>query len=780
MHNATEHGTDRPVAPEGNKLSFFLTCVIAFLTPLFFIPLPQAPFQFSKTALVAIVVAVLVILFALRVFRTGALSFQWSLLIGASLLLPLLYFVSALFSTQPPVSFFGYQLETDTFGFILLAGMLVFTVTALKLSRERVFSVLMAFFAGAALAILFQAYQVFIGGPLGAALFGSPLANVVGSWNDFGILAGLMLIISLLAIEMMRLPGIAAIVAWGMLFVSLAFVALVGLPEVWWLVGVISFGVVLFTVSRGVFLKQQEHSTVSRRPFAAGIVLAISVIFVFFGGIIAPVQEALNVAEIEVRPSLQGTMAVFSGTFAENPIIGSGPGTFSSQWLIHRPVEVLQTLFWNVSFGTGSGTIPGAMAVGGIVVMIAWLFFLGTLAFTAVRALISAAGDERSLLVIALTSLGSVYLAVLHVLYAPGQAITILFFLFVALTVSALAGTQSVKSVSWSFKEAPRLGFIAIFISTVAIALSLGAAVQTGVAYTSSLYHSQAFIYADREEFDAALRVASRAVEIRPQDRYFRTMALIDFARLNAILAIEDPSEEEQEAFRVSLTRAIENAGRAINVNDRNFQNWLLRGALYGAVVPLNIQGAYDAAITTLERARSLNPNSPEIDLRLARAHVAAGNPEPAREAIQRALEKRPNYTDAILLRAQVELSSGNLTEAIDSLYAAVFFEPNNAVLLYQLGLLLIEDKSYADAVEALGAALRLEPQFADAAFFLAHAHAFLGESDRAIELLEHVYASNRDSELVRSYLDALRAGENPFEEGLVSPSEESELIEVE
>lgn len=767
---------------ERNTFSFFIITGLAFLIPLFFIPVDGVPFQFSKVLLAVFGAASLIALFSIRVLRSGSLSLNRSTLLGAALLLPLFYGISALFSNQPNLSFFGLQLETDTFGFMLLGAALVFGIVQAQLSRERIFSVLTAFFLSSALILVFGIVQLVLS-LFGVSLFGQSTFNTIGGLNDLGVFVGMLSVISLLALETLRFSRVSGLLVWLLFATSLFFLALVNLTSAWWLVGIFAFSVVLFGLFRSALYRGNTENYDRRVPIAGLIILVAAVVGVFFGGLYNPLQTAFGVQNLEVRPSLAGTSQVLTNVYSENALFGSGPGTFASQWLLYRPDGILQTIFWNASFGVGSGFIPTAATTGGIVVLLGWLLFLLALGYTAVRGAMLVVSDQRGSFLVMCTALVSVYLAALHFFYAPSQAITLLFFMFTGLFIASLAGTRFANTTTWSFADAPRLGFAAVFASTVVLVLSVSAFIYTSVAYTSATLYGRAIVTAQSGDLDRGFEMVTQAFDLKEQDRYLRTLALIDSARIQELLSSvegEELTAAQQEEFRTYLTRAIENANRALALNNQNFQNWLLRASLYGSAVPLGINGAYEATIATLEEARALNPKSPEIDFRIAQAHASADEVEDARASIAQALERRPNYTDAILLRAQIELNAGNLDEAIESLYAAVYFEPQNQALLYQLGLLLLEDEAYDDARQAFEAALAIQPEFANASFFLAQAYSFLDREDEAVAILETLQETNPDNELIPEYLARFASGENPFERGTVSPESESELEAVE
>ncbi|PIR85252.1 hypothetical protein COU15_01795 [Candidatus Kaiserbacteria bacterium CG10_big_fil_rev_8_21_14_0_10_45_20] len=766
---------------KGSGINFYLILAIAFIAPLLFLPGIYVPFQFSKTFFAIVLTAVLVIVLALQVLRSGRLSFHWSLLLGSVALLPITYLISATFSSQPILSFWGYQLESGTFGFVLFCATLVFSIVASRLSQSRIFSVVIALLASAWVIFLFQLTQVLLGAPFPALFSNDPTANLIGSWNDFGIFSGLVFTLSLISIEMLKLSKKFFVLVLTTIIVSGFFVTLVNVREVWVLIAITAFATLVHAFTKRFFI-QTEASDSPSSAGAKGILSIVILVFasfsIFFSGSSVFIQEQFNVGNFEVRPSVEGTLEVLSGVYRESPFFGSGPNTFSSQWLLYRPEGVLSSPYWNTSFLSGSGAIPTAIATGGIVVAFGWVFFLLMLLVTSARALMfSSAVEESTYFLVSITSLGSLYLGVLHILYPPSQLLTILFFLFAGLFIASLVGTRMVRYIDISFIRAPRIGFVAVFTSIVILIASAGALYATAVTYASSVYSARATALLNTGDLNGAFVATQQALQLRVQDQHYRALASIDLARLDSVFASDTGDRtENQEKFRELFTRSLENSNNAIALNDKSFQNWFLKAFIYSSVVPLEIEGAYDVAVSTLEKSREFNPKNPEIDFRLAQVHLVGGTESQSSEAIARALELKPNYTNAILLRAQTELDKGEIDNAINSVSVAVYFEPQNSSLLYQLGLLLLEKKAYSDASRAFERALAVEPNFANASFFLAHAYSFLNKTEEAVQLLQSLKEKNHDNETLSSYLEDLKGGNNPFEVGAVSPEEDSEL----
>lgn len=743
------------------RMETILLSALIFLIPVLLIPSNVAPFAFTKVTLAVLIAVALLTTFVVRTMRAGSLTVSWSWLSGALLLLPLTYLISAFFSAHRALSFFGYQLETDTFGFVVLGSTLALLIPLVITTRARIVPILVAFLCAGWVVLLFQLIQLFLGTPFPSAILADPSVNLVGSWSDLGIFAGLLSIFALLVVETVPLSVRDRILVIATLVASLVVVVLGALPEVWYVMALTAFALLVYALSQRYFVKSARAA--QSGIFSAAVLVVALFFIIMGGGVTTAAQSALHIQAIGVRPSLSGTISVLSHVYQGSPIVGSGPNTFQTEWLKYRPIAVLNSPFWNVNFSAGSGLVPTAVAVGGIVVGLGWLAFLAALMYTLARALISSRSDDRLSFITVIPAVGSLYLAVMLLLSSPGSAMTLLFFIFVGLFVASLRDTPHLKTYTIHFAEAPRVGFAVVLVSLLIAIVGLGALYGTGRMYMSAIYYGKALVAGNTGKLADAGAAIKRAVALAPQDQYYRTATAIDLARLNEIVSGTNADAAAQTAFRDTLASAITNSGAALALDRLRFENWLARAQVYALVVPLKIDGASDNARAALEEARKVGPTSPDVDYRLAQIEAVEGNTKAAEELVMKVLAVKPDYTNAIMLLAQLEIQDGDLGKAIESVKAAVYFEPQNATLLYQLGILLIEAKNYTDAATVFEEALKVDSNFANAKFFLAEAYAFMNRYDDASAIMAALAKDNPGNDTVEAYLTALKAGKNPF-----------------
>jgi Flp pilus assembly protein TadD len=176
------------------------------------------------------------------------------------------------------------------------------------------------------------------------------------------------------------------------------------------------------------------------------------------------------------------------------------------------------------------------------------------------------------------------------------------------------------------------------------------------------------------------------------------------------------------------------------------------------------------ASAERLERVGDFNA---ELHYRVARVHVALGNPRVAQEAYMRALGLDPDHvaalegygllllqmgqTDAaeqVLKRAEeknpeswrvanglgaIADLKGNHEQAQSLFRFALQFKPDDPELLNNLGFSLYQSGNYATAVINLQRAIEISPSYPNAWSNLGLLYARRGEYDRSVAAFEHI-----------------------------------------
>ncbi|MDP2704967.1 MAG: tetratricopeptide repeat protein [Patescibacteria group bacterium] len=740
--------------------------VLVFLLPLFFASTPLFSFQFSKSFLVSVGVIVSLAFFLLSVLKNGTTMFPYHPVIAALLGVLFTTFLSSLFSGAPFASLVGYGFEMGTFSFVTLLALLLILSVVIFRSKEKIFYTYLVFFASFFAVALFNLLR-FIFGPdlLSFGVFTSIFSNTVGKWNELGVFFGIIVILSLVSLEMVRLTRVYHILLWVSLGLSLVFLTVINFSTIWVLLAAFALIFFVYILTATWSTSVAEGARQARVSWISLGLLIFSLVFVLGGRVIGDsITRALGLSTFEVRPSWSTTIDVAWQTFKQNPVFGSGPNRFATQWNLYKPESVNATNFWNTSFSYGVGVIPTSLVTGGVIGTAAWLAFIGLLLYTGFKALFSKEGDPFSKYLVTSSFLVSLYLWAIAIFYVPGITIFALTFFFSGLFLAALAEQNMFPIKTISFLDNPRISFLSILLIVFLLlgTVSYGYLVlRSGFA---SYYFQQGSVAFAQGNLDAAETALNRVLSIEGNDAYYRAMSEINLSRLQQIAARTDvPAESLRTDFQQTLGVAIENATRARDKDRTNPQNWVALGHVYQVLVSLGVEGAYESTQMAYTEAVKRSPHDPSLQLEFARLELAKGDNKKAKEFIAKALQQKQNYTEAVFLLSQIEVSEGNVNGAIDSVEKATLLAPNDPALYFQLGLLKYNKRDYKGAIGAFERAVTVNSQYANARYFLGLSYYQDRRINDAIAQFEVVRATNPNNEEVKLILSNLKAGKEPF-----------------
>src|SRR3989344_3835846 len=778
--NTTEEVLGEAMVSEKRNFEMAVLTVLVFLLPLFFIPYSTVGIPFGKIILLSIGVFSVFSMMLLRQLRSGVLSFPASLLMPAGLLVPLAYLASALMAPSLQLSFLGQGFEGDTvFTIFLLFLLFLLTASSCRTKGNAVY-VFVALIASFTLLALFHVTRFFMGTDVFSfGIFTSDVSSPIGKWNDLGIFCGLIIIVSWFVLERLSVRGIFAWALWATLALSLFFLAVINFILVWIALG--SIAALLLTHAlffrRFNFLHHQtsEQRKVRRIPFITLVIFVVSMVIVvdaqvpgLFGKerplIGSILFNAFQFSQLEARPSWATTYMIGKEVYKDSPVLGSGPNTFTQDWLLHKPSTINQTIFWNTPFSSGIGFIPTAFITTGIMGSLAWIFFFMIFLYTGIRTLRGNYEDSLLSFFAVASFFIAAFLWFFGIFYTPSTALLVLAAIFSGIWVASLVqgGTLQMRTVTLAAH--PRTGFAVSLVFIALLIISLVCAYAVGRKFISAFYFDRAAAAVGAQNLDEASGIMDRALQFAENDRYHQLVAKFAVSRISVAIAENpEPSGKEQEALRSLAERAVGEGVAATNYNNRNYYNWIALGRVYEALAQLRTTNAYENALVAYSKAAELNPNTPEIFLARARLEVVRGEFDKAREEIGKALAQKSDYTAAILLLAQIEIATGNTNDAIDSLFAAAKVSPANPVIFFQLGFLEYSVKNYQVATAALEQAVSLVDNYSNARYFLGLAYYYYERPADAIVQFERIAELNPDNAEVKQILENLKGGKDPL-----------------
>lgn len=752
-----------------DAIALGLLIIATFLLPVFFLSTNSFSVDFAKGGLLAILVSLSFFLWLIARLREGVLAIPKSFILFSMGVVTAVFLASSLFSPAVKISLLGLGHETGTFAVFLVLFLLMFLSSVFFQNMDKILYVYSALVMSAFVLALYQGARLIFGIDfLSFNTFTSSAANLFGKYNDMALFFGLTAVFSQVTLQLLTLRGSMKVILHALLFASLFFLALANFSLAWILVGTFSVVILVYGLS---FERRRAQETsdvptaVNHIPFTPLAVAIVSLLFLLPGNLGNILSTSLGISQVEVRPSWEATLEITSRTLSLNPVLGIGPNRFEQQWFFLKPDGINDTPFWDTGFAFGIGMIPTFATTLGIAGILAWMLFLLSFLYTGAKALVTPHKDRITNYFIFSSLLLALYLWIVAVFYVPNIVNLSLAFLFTGIFVAMFIKGGLAKNYRVSAIDNPRIGFIIVLLLIIMIVASAVLEYFFVQRFLSVHTFSKGVTtFNVSGDINTAESHMLRAKELYEYDLYLRSLSELQTARLSNILSTSDVSEDVLRAqFQSALGEAIAYARRATEVDATNYLNWVSLGNVYASVVSLNIEGAYDNALTAYEKALERNPKSPALYLTLARLEVARGNIETARARIEESLAQKQDYAQAIFFLSQIEANEGNIKAAIESTERASLIAPNDIGVFFQLGFLKYKDGNYGGAIAALERAVTLNPVYANAKYFLGLSYDQVGRREDAITQFEGIEQLNPENSEVKKILKNLRGDREPF-----------------
>jgi hypothetical protein len=192
-----------------NRLSFLTILATFFVSLFFFIPYIPVTLEASKGFLVSIGMTLALFFWLIARLGEGKFSIPRDRIILFAFFIPLAFLASSFFSYSKYISFFGSGFEVGTFGSMLVLFTMFFLSSIYFQTEKRLWLFFKSLFVGGVVVALFELLNIFIGFNrfLPGLIKGISNTNLIGSWNDFALFSGLIVVVSLLTIEFLKTKG---------------------------------------------------------------------------------------------------------------------------------------------------------------------------------------------------------------------------------------------------------------------------------------------------------------------------------------------------------------------------------------------------------------------------------------------------------------------------------------------------------------------------------------------------------------------------------------------
>jgi tetratricopeptide (TPR) repeat protein len=729
----------------------------------FFIPYVPVTLEASKGFLLSVGTTLSVFFWLIARLGEGKFTFPKDRLIIFVAIIPLVFLISSFFSSSLYISLFGNGFEMGTFGSMLILFIIFFLSSIYFQKEKRLWFFVGMLFLGGLILSVFELLNMFVGFGrfLPGLLQGISSGNLVGSWNNFALLFGLIVLLSIFTLEFLKTKGFSLIVQYFLLVSGLFFLIIINIPLVWLLVGVFSIIIFVYSISLQHAGIQIVHGAGDKKrfPFVSLVVIFLCLVFLIgnnsIGGLIS---KYVNLSNPEVRPSIVTTSQIAWKSIKQNPFFGTGPNTFVIDWASWQPKEIAQTIFWNVDFTNGFSTLSTFAVTTGIIGLLAWIIFFIAFVVRGLQSLRVALKDPLSNYFILTTLMIALYSWITFIIYIPNLIMLMLAFSSSGVLVGILVYKEVIGVKEYSFLNDPRNSFFAILSIMVLMIVTLSVTYLYVEKFTSVIYFSKGLNTDNTmESLVRPEKMINNAISLDKNDVYYRTLSQVYINQMGVLVNNKSLSEDNIKTGLQQLINAAQNnATLAVTQNPKQYLNYVNLGNVYSSLVPLDVANSYESATTSYEKAQQLSPNNPSILLSRAELEFAKKNNDEAKKFIQQALSLKQNYTDALFLLAQIESNEGDNSSAIKEVEKAASLSPNDATIFFRLGLLRYNSSDYSNAVSSFERAVILDNNYLNARYFLGLSYQKVGRNSDALIQFKILSQVLPDSQDVKKALDSL------------------------
>ncbi|MFC1802070.1 tetratricopeptide repeat protein [Patescibacteria group bacterium] len=628
-----------------DKFPRFILLTLTFLLPVFFIPPSFFQFIPSKGILISSATIIVFLLWLVARLRDGNFELPNRKVLFFSFSIILIYLISSLFSGSINSSLIGQGFEVGTFSFILVSLVLMFLVVIFfkdKVSIRSFYTSLMLSFL---VITIFQVVQLL---GLLESLLGvtsNSNFNLIGKWNELGLFYGLGAILGLIDFEYPKNSKFVRFVGFLILIVSFFFIAIVNFVVVWWIISIFSLVLFVYILSLNKLKLKDGRRHI---PVLSLIIFFISLIFALNSGLNNILPSFFQISNVEVRPSVQSTLGVVKGTFLEKKFLGAGPNQFDNQWLKFKPNSINETAFWDTDFATGFSFVFSSLVTVGFLGFSLWIAFIFFLIYWGVKLIFFLSKDKEYNQISLATFVSVLYFWLFAILYVPGNVIFALTFIFTGLFISILHQRGLLKLEKFSTVRDTKVDFISVLVLIAIFIFSVVGGYFILQKFIASTYFQKISITSEGKDLSILESDVSMIARLSNNDFYYRTLVDLNLMQLQELLSKSDITEDDlRNQFQTTLSKAIGNARLSVEADKTNYKNWVVLGKVYEAVIPFGIQGAYEEAKISYEKAIELNPKNLPLIFSIGVLEYNSKDYDGSVSVLEKVIAVNPIYSNA-------------------------------------------------------------------------------------------------------------------------------------
>lgn len=760
------------------KISIYATI---FLLPLFFLSKVPSILELNKQVLMVVVVGVGFLSWVGKMAWKNEIRFKKDFILVPVVTFVAIFGLSTVFSNYTEQSLWGYfGGEAKSFVTTLfLAALFFLIINNIKTKKEAV-RIVIVFLASGFLVSLYGILQIWELYALPTEVSKNPFFNTVGSVYIFGsYVAALFLLTQTLFLG--DVSKILKIVLIALSFFFFFVLMVVNFKVVW--IALILCMAVLFgvTILRGGTTKNQSR-------ILPMVFLVLTLLMVLRKQPI--VRKDLP---IEVLLSYKSSTSIALNSFKSNPLLGSGPTTYTTVFQDARPDNLGD--FWAVNFNDGTSYFITLVSTMGILGTLAFLFLVGSglvYLFKTILRLVSADRKDTGDYIAAGAGIVWLFSTIILFTYLTNITFLMLWWFSLSLFLSFSffeKGDDSNEFVTTS--DSPKSSLVLSFVFVLVIIGFVAAMYLQSQKYLAATHFNKALVLdATGEEIEEVVEELSKAIELDPnRDIYHRNLSVALFALANKRVAEkgQDLTPDDSNYVSGMIRGALTSAGSAVAIDPNNSENHLTLARVYEGVL-ITMDEADEKAVESYQEAIMLDPKNPILHHRVANIYVTLADvelgqarnegrvqgdelPEEslknlalARESLDASLALKADYAAANLLLAGVYEREGDIERAIDKEKDTKAKFPNAPGIPFRLGLLYYKSDQFDNAKREFESAIALDKNYANARYFLGLVLDGQGQKQEALEQFVMVAELNPENQDLKKIITNLKNGDDALD----------------
>lgn len=773
------------------SVGFIVSLITIILAPLSFLPSPYVTLDLIKTFVIAIGTIISLIILTFIAIKEKKLVFLPRSLMRIGFLIIVSLIISSFLSISLSGSLFGQGFEISNASFIVVLFFACLSIFGfISRQRERAVVVYVGILISYIILLILHVLRIIFGQEfMTLGILNTATSTILGGWYSLGSFSMLVVIISFLAIFLLKLSSRIKMVYMIILALSVLGVLLVADIRVWQISVLVFLGLAIcFSFDKLKLNKRLGNYSGIRLIIKSLAILPIiglivtSIVFWKGPAIIGPIVEKAGIVHSELVLPWQVTLNVTASAIQNYPLFGVGPNNFTQAFMVYKPIDINVTGAWSTEFSNGFGLLPSFVTTQGLVGLILWIMLFVFFGIIATKIIRNLPEENEGRFMIISSFVSAVFLWLVSIFTVPSHVILFFAFVFTGIFLGISYSYGLVKSCEFYPKKENKVYKIVLLVFVVLL-------VAWGIIYfkktVALLYFSNGIKHLSlKGNIALADKSISKAIMFDNEDIYWRAkaeVALITVSNLISSVNSESSASTTQSVMNEInkvLNQALADARTAIGIDPLNYYNHLSEARVSEIAANVHMANGYENSLRAYNSAINLNPKNPLLYLSLANLQARNLKYDDALISLGKALQVKNNYLEAVFLLSQVYAAKGDMANAIVAAKVAVELNPQNSLLLFQLGILNYNNKDYKGSAEAFAEAIKLQPDYANARYFLGLSFARLNDNAKAIAQFEELIKTNPDNREISEIFTSLKNGKSIFidQKSKVAPEKRSNL----